>query len=43
MFALVEKKIKKNTKAVLKRAKKEKILPREAALEIAKERIVKKG
>jgi glutamate dehydrogenase/leucine dehydrogenase len=42
MFALIEKKIKKNTKAVLRRAKKEKILPREAALEIAKERILKK-
>jgi glutamate dehydrogenase/leucine dehydrogenase len=43
MFALVEKKIKKNTKAVLRKAKKENILPREAALEIAKERILKKG
>lgn len=42
MFALVEKKIKKNTKAVLRKAKKEKILPREAALELAKERILKK-
>jgi len=43
MFALVEKKIKKNTKAVLKKHKKEKIMPREAALEIAKERIRKKS
>jgi glutamate dehydrogenase/leucine dehydrogenase len=42
MFALVERKIKKNTKAVLKKAKSEKISPREAALEIAKERILKK-
>jgi len=41
MFALVEKKIKKNTKIVLRKSKKERITPREAALEIAKERIVK--
>jgi glutamate dehydrogenase/leucine dehydrogenase len=43
MFSVVEKKIKKNTKAVLKRAKREKILPRDAAMEIAKERILKKS
>jgi glutamate dehydrogenase/leucine dehydrogenase len=42
MFALVEKKIKKNTRIVLRKAKKEKIMPRDAGLEIAKERILKK-
>ncbi|NIO45100.1 MAG: Glu/Leu/Phe/Val dehydrogenase [Candidatus Aenigmarchaeota archaeon] len=42
MFKLVEEKIKKNTKLVLEKAKKEKMNPREAALEIAKKRIRKK-
>jgi glutamate dehydrogenase (NAD(P)+) len=42
MFALVEKKIKKNTKAVLRNSKKERIMPREAALNLAKERILRK-
>ena len=42
MFALVEKKIKKNTKKVLRKAKKENVLPRDAAMETAKERILKK-
>ena len=42
MFKLVEEKIKKNTKLVLEKAKKEKMNPREAALEIAKMRIREK-
>lgn len=42
MFKLVEEKIKKNTKLVLDRAKKENVCPREAGLEIAKERIKKR-
>ena len=42
MFNLVEKKIKKNTKAVLRKAKKENVMPRDAALKLAKERILKK-
>jgi len=42
MFGLVEKKIKKNTKAVLRKVKKERIMPRDAAIKIAKERILKK-
>ncbi len=42
MFKLIEEKIRKNTKLVLDRAKKRKISPREAAMEIARER-VKKG
>lgn len=42
MFKLVEEKITKNTKLVLEKSKKKKITPREAALEIAKERIEKK-
>ncbi|HKZ45196.1 MAG TPA: Glu/Leu/Phe/Val dehydrogenase [archaeon] len=41
MFKLVEKKVSKNTKLVLARAKKEKIKPRDAGMEIAKERIRK--
>lgn len=41
MFELVEEKIKKNTKIVLDRAKKENIKPRDAALVIAKERVRK--
>jgi len=41
MFKLVEEKIKKNTKIVLERAKKEKLSPREAGMEIAKERVKK--
>ncbi|MDI6798511.1 MAG: Glu/Leu/Phe/Val dehydrogenase [Candidatus Aenigmarchaeota archaeon] len=40
MFRLIERKIKKNTKVVLKRAKEKSIKPREAALEIAKERVI---
>ncbi len=39
MFKLVEKKVKANTKKVLKRAKAEKIYPREAAMSIAVERV----
>jgi len=39
MFKLVEEKIKKNTKLVLEKSKKEKMNPREAAMEIAKKRI----
>ncbi len=42
MFKLVEEKIKKNTKLVLERAKREDVSPREAGLEIAKERIRKR-
>lgn len=42
MFSLVKKKIEKNTKRVLRKAKKENVLPRSAALTIAKERILKK-
>jgi glutamate dehydrogenase/leucine dehydrogenase len=42
MFEVVEKRVKKNTEVVLKKAKKENLLPREAALEIAKKRILKK-
>ncbi|MBI4053222.1 MAG: Glu/Leu/Phe/Val dehydrogenase [Candidatus Diapherotrites archaeon] len=41
MFALVEKKITKNTKTVLEHAASGKKLPRDAALEIAKERVLK--
>lgn len=41
MFKLVEEKSKKNTKLVLEKSKKEKISPREAAMEIAKERVRK--
>jgi glutamate dehydrogenase/leucine dehydrogenase len=41
MFKLVERKIKKNTKLVLKRAKEESIKPRDAGMEIAKERVRK--
>ena len=40
-FRLIEEKIRKNTKLVLERAKERKIHPREAALEIAKERVRK--
>jgi len=39
MFKEVEARIKKNTKLVLEKAQKEKIYPRDAALEIAKERV----
>lgn len=42
MFKLIEEKIRKNTKLVLERAEKNGIKPRDAALEIAKERIKKK-
>jgi len=41
MFKLIEEKIKKNTKLVLDRAKERKIRPREAAMEIAQERVRK--
>jgi glutamate dehydrogenase/leucine dehydrogenase len=39
MFRLVENKIKRNTKSVLDHAKKERISPRKAALEITEERV----
>ena len=39
MFRLVERKIRKNVRSVLEKAKNEKKTPREAALEIAKERL----
>lgn len=39
MFGLVERKIKKNTKLVLARARKENVKPRDAAMKIAEERI----
>jgi glutamate dehydrogenase (NAD(P)+) len=39
MFKEVEERVKKNTKLVLEKAKKDKIYPRDAALEIAKERV----
>ncbi len=42
MFEMVKEKIRKNTSFVLKTAKKSKIYPRKAALEIAEERIMKK-
>ncbi len=42
MFELVEKRIKKNVRIVLERARKERVKPRDAALKIAKERIVAK-
>jgi len=41
MFTLVENKIKRNTKIVLKRSDKENIKPRDAALKTAKERVRK--
>jgi len=41
MFKLVEEKIRKNTKTVLEKAKKEKLSPREAGMKIAKERVKK--
>ena len=41
MFELVEGRIKKNVNAVLKRAKKENVKPRDAAMEIAVERVKK--
>jgi len=41
MFKLVEEKIEKNTKMVLDQSKKEKINPRDAAMEIAQERVRK--
>ena len=41
MFKLVEKKVVKNTKAVLRRAKRENSRPRDAAMKIAKERVKK--
>ncbi len=41
MFETVERKIRRNTKVVLNRAKKKNIIPRDAALEIAKERVLK--
>ena len=42
MFKTVENKITRNTKMVLELAKKKNITPREAALQIAKERVLKK-
>jgi len=39
MFELIKEKVTKNTKIVLDHAKKEKVYPREAAMEIAKKRI----
>jgi glutamate dehydrogenase/leucine dehydrogenase len=42
MFKIVEEKITKNTKIVLEHADKEKITPRDAALEIAKRRVLAK-
>jgi|TARA_Y100000310_G_scaffold344524_1_gene457747 glutamate dehydrogenase/leucine dehydrogenase len=42
MFTMVEKKVTKNTKLVLEDAKNKGIMPRESAMEIAKERITKK-
>lgn len=42
MFRIVEKKIVKNTKLVLERADKDKVMPREAAVKIAVERVKKK-
>ncbi len=39
MFRMVEEKVSKNTKLVLERAKKDKVIPRIAALKIAKERV----
>ena len=42
MFKLVEKKVANNTKIVMEAAKKRKCVPRQCALEIAKERIRKK-
>src|SRR3989338_1567094 len=41
MFRMVEEKITKNTKLVLEKAEKDKVIPRVAALEIAKERVLK--
>ncbi len=41
MFAIVKKKIEKNTKSVLNRAAKENVKPRDAALAIAQERVRK--
>jgi len=40
MFRMVEEKIKKNTELVLKRADKENVKPRDAAVNIAKERVL---
>lgn len=42
MFKMVEEKIKKNVAMVLTQAEKRKVLPREAALAIAKERVLEK-
>ncbi len=42
MFKLVEQKVRKNTELVLKAAKKENVMPRDAAMEIAMERVRKK-
>ena len=42
MFRLVEEKIKKNTKIVLENAKKKNVKPRDAAVEIAKARVLEK-
>lgn len=42
MFEMVKKKITENTRLVLERSEEEKIKPRDAALEIAKERVLEK-
>ncbi|MDP2908267.1 MAG: Glu/Leu/Phe/Val dehydrogenase [Nanoarchaeota archaeon] len=42
MFRLVEQKVRKNTDLVLKTAKKDAVLPRDAAMKIAQERVRKK-
>jgi glutamate dehydrogenase/leucine dehydrogenase len=42
MFKMVEEKITRNTKLVLEKAEKENVIPRVAALAIAKERVLKK-
>ena len=39
MFAIVEKKIRKNTKLILEEARKNDMLPREAAMQIAQKRV----
>lgn len=41
MFGMVERKIKRNTKLVLDRARKMRVKPRDAALKIAKERVLR--
>lgn len=43
MFGLVERKIKRNVKIVLQRAKKDNVEPRDTALKIAQERVMKRN